>query len=148
MAWELPLSQHSRVIKGHNMDPGGQREGEGEVLGVRPARVRFLLALWCWVTYFAFQRWSLTWDVMRLHKIRYIKSPAQSKQSTDVSSLSVCKMRSLSSSPSANSLFKTKLSAQYGETQNETELIESRRAQLLKQDCSNTLHKAGKMVFH
>lgn len=43
---------------------------------------------------------------------------------------------------------KTQLSAQRRETQNETELTESRRAQLLKQDRPVTLHKAGKMVFH
>lgn len=75
-AQELPVSQHSKVIRRHKVDPRGNVKGKVRCWGVRPARVGVFLAVWCWVTYCTFQRWSLTWDVMRIHKIKIHKKPS------------------------------------------------------------------------
>lgn len=76
---------------------------------------------------------------MRLLATRDMESPARSKPSADVNFLSRGRMRSFLS-PCKRSLQNQSLvaSAQRRETQSD-KLLESTRAQLLKQDCSDTL---------
>lgn len=150
MARELSVSQHSKVI-GRQVDPRGQCEGEGErVLGVRPAQVGVLLAVWCWVTYCAFQRWSLTWDVMRIHKIKIHKKPSTEQaidrcwfsfhvqdEVTFIFSLLIVLSSKQSLVPSTEK-FKMK----------QNSLKTEEHSNLNKTVQTLTLHKAGKMVFH
>lgn len=78
------------------MDPGGQCvEGEGAGLGVGPGKLGNRL--------FG-DDVEYEMDVMRLHDETYIGNP----HTTGVSSLSTCRMWSLSTSPPASPFFTTK----------------------------------------